>query len=136
MAAVLSLSLTATGTARGEAAVSMVDRVAEFVRVDHPYTPAPAEDVVATATPEGVVEMETFTVMESLNNRDLETALARQAADTRARKFTPTKGGLIASKTIGNKQAEVGLWPAVIERNVKNIGQDFMLQVNFLRMEW
>lgn len=130
------VSLAAVASARGEAAITMGDRVAEFVREDHPFTPPPEGEAGAATVDEGVVEMETFTVIESQNNRDLETALARQAADTRARKFTPTKGGLIGSTTLGARKVEAGLWPAVIERNVKNIGQDFMLQVNFLRMEW
>ncbi len=130
------LALVAVAGAEGEGA-----RTRTWLQEEHRYTGVPpeTEDVSSplVAEEEEPVLMEAFTVTESIARRDLAKTLAQQEARQKAKEFSRTRGGQLASRVIGRYEAEVGIWPSIMEQSYGTLrGQDFVLRVDFLKLNW
>lgn len=82
--------------------------------------------------------MDAFTVTEYLGRRSLEKAIRDRSGAADDRAFHWYKGGLIASKTFGNKVADLGIWPTLIVRQPGRVGTQLhpFLRIDVLRIRW
>lgn len=134
-----SLAVVLGVKAESSASATVQTAIKESFRYSSPTTPAtPVRDKTQMIlTEEPVVQLEAMTVVESILRRDLERTLRDRAAQAEEAKFKWTRGGLLKTKYIGRVQADMGIWPKLMEREHGAWAvREVILKVDLLNLRW
>ncbi len=106
----LLIGLAGTTNARAEETVpSVAVKTAALLQAEFAFDPPPSPE--ATVGPDDqVVALPTLTVSASIQNRQLELAVAEQKRRFEAKQFSPVRGGTLIEKEFGRTKVELGGW--------------------------
>lgn len=86
---------------------SVAARSAKLLKQEFRFSP-PVESIMEPV--EEVVEMEAFTVVESMQRRDLERTVQEQERRIREERYSIARGGTLLNRDVGKARIELGTW--------------------------